>query len=156
MPNLEALLLSPHGRIGRRTYWTLLVLLCAGSLILSLVPFFGMLATLPLLWPIGCVIAQRLHDTDRRAWIVIAASSASGGATLLFFYVTMMASDPTHIVAAFGWALPTMLLVGAAMLAMLSLMLFAGLGPGSAGTNRSGAPEREPLSILSLLPRDLR
>jgi uncharacterized membrane protein YhaH (DUF805 family) len=154
MLDIESLLLSPRGRIGRQTYWTLIGPIAAATLLLSLIPFFGALAPLPLLWPFGCVSAQRLHDGGRRAWPVPIVAGLAGAATMLSFAVTMMATDPAQVVAAFGWALPVTVLSGVATIATLALILIAGLHRGAAGLNRFGAPERMPLTLAALLPRD--
>lgn len=156
MLDIESLLFSPHGRIGRQTYWTLVGLIVVASLFLSLIPFFGAMASLPLLWPFGCVTAQRLHDAGCRAWPVPVVTGLSATAGVLSFAVSVIATDPAKIVEAFGWALPVTVLNGISTVATLALILFAGMRGGSAALNRFGAPERVPLTLTSLLPRDRR
>lgn len=151
MTDPHALLTSPHGRIGRQSYWTIIAALVAVSMVVSLIPFFGSLASLILLWPFGCVVAKRLHDAGRRAWAVPVIAALSVAAAGLSFTATMMATQPGSIVAAFGLAAPALMLSGVSMLASLALVLMAGLAPGAADANRFGDPELEPITPAQLL-----
>jgi uncharacterized membrane protein YhaH (DUF805 family) len=154
MIDRQTLLTTPNGRLGRQSYWTLLVVMVAAGFVLSLVPFFGQLLSLALLWPFGCVVAKRLHDTGRRAWMVPVAAALNVAAVALSFTAAVMATDPGHVVAAFGLAVPALMLGGLSMVVTLSLVIFAGAAVPSAGNNRFGPPEKVPVTIATLLPLD--
>jgi len=150
MIDLHALLLSPSGRIGRQTFWHLIAALVAAQLILSLIPLLGTLAALVLLWPFSCVIAQRLHDSGRRAWLLIPVALLSAASGLLAFAIGAMRLEPAMALNAFALAGLSVAIGGLATLAALALLLYAGLARGDAGANRFGAPEAEPLSLAAL------
>src|SRR4051812_50092155 len=79
---LQKILFSFEGRIGRGTYWLVILALIVAVLVLTLAPFLLnseeaavlMLALtsqfiwLLSLWPILAVGAKRLHDRNRNGW----------------------------------------------------------------------------------------
>lgn len=151
MTHLRALLLSHRGRIGRQTYWTLALPIAAASIVLMLVPFFGPLVSLQMLWPSACLVTKRLHDAGRRAWPVPIVAMLGVGAGLLSFAATVMATDPASIVAAFGLATPSQRLSRVSALAWLAVVLAAGAMRSVTGANRYGEPEAAPVTVAMLL-----
>jgi uncharacterized membrane protein YhaH (DUF805 family) len=155
MLSLSDLLLSARGRIGRQTYWTLIVALVALGIILSMVPFFGSVLSLALLWPFACVVTKRLHDTGRRAWLVPVIAALNLLTIVLSIVATLMAMSPASVVAAFALATPVMVLGGVSMLVTLGALLYVGLMSGTAAANRFGMPEERAISFATLV-QDLR
>ena len=151
MTSLQALLFTSTGRIGRQSYWTIIAAIVAAGFVLSLVPFFGTILPLLLLWPFGCIVAKRLHDGNRGAWPVLVVVALSIAAAVVSLTATIFATQPASIVAAFALAGPALLLSGASAMSSLGLILVAGLARGNGGANRFGDPERDPVTIATLL-----
>jgi uncharacterized membrane protein YhaH (DUF805 family) len=125
-------LLSPHGRIGRRSYWLWLALvLIAGAVTVTIDTLvFGKfdggpvtaLASVPAIYPQVCVQTKRLHDLGRSGWLQLVPY----GALLL-----------SPVLNAVGAAALATLLVGVAFLGMF---IWLGFFKGQDGPNRYGEP----------------
>lgn len=150
MTNLQTLFLSPRGRIGRHSYWTLVVAMIVAGIVTSLIPFFGPILSLALLWPFACLVTKRLHDAGRRAWLVPVMATLNLCAVALSFTATMMAADPANVLTAFALAAPAMMLSGLSMVVTLATVVLAGLAMGQTGANRFGLPEDRATTFATL------
>jgi uncharacterized membrane protein YhaH (DUF805 family) len=151
MPDYLTLLTSPKGRIGRQTFWILAIGLIAASMIVSIVPLIGALASMALLWPWTCLSVKRLHDMDRPgalAFIPLSVGLVSGA---LAFLSALLALNPLIMLSTLAVAGVTALAGLAALLISLVFVLWIGLSPGRPTANAHGLPEVEPLSLQTIL-----
>jgi uncharacterized membrane protein YhaH (DUF805 family) len=79
-PTLTWLLLSPRGRIGRRTWWiwSVVAMLGLGLYLTVLLRVAGLSAQgaetavdMLLLWPVVALSIKRWHDRDKSGWWVL-------------------------------------------------------------------------------------
>jgi uncharacterized membrane protein YhaH (DUF805 family) len=129
--NWRKLLLSPHGRIGRKTYWLFSGLVVIAALVLAIVDEIlfpasedGVLSSvfaLGMTWPNICVQGKRLHDLGRSAWFQLAP------------YGGILLALPLMAVHTFVW-------IGGMALAILAFYVWLGFFKGEPGPNRYGEP----------------
>lgn len=62
------LLFNVNGRIGQREFWTGVVILVVGNILISVIPVLGVLIWLVLVWVGIAVYGKRLHDVGKSAW----------------------------------------------------------------------------------------
>lgn len=125
------LLLSPQGRIGRRTYWIFVFLALLAGAALGMVDIFvfpaaedGVLSRgfgFALTWPGICILGKRLHDLGHSAWVQLAP------------YAGMVLALPLL-------ALNTTLAFGAMVLVFVAFYVWVGFTKGKPGANKYGEP----------------
>ncbi len=151
MPNYLELLTSTKGRIGRQTFWILIVGLALVSAILSVIPLIGAVASLALLWPWTCLSIKRLHDMGRAGRLAILPLGVCVLATGLAILVALVAISPVMMLSMLALTGVTAAVSLLAILISVGFVLWIGLGDGQAGDNLYGAPESAPVSLQSLL-----
>ena len=147
MLDLKDLYLTPHGRLGRQTYWLALAGLVVANLVAGLIPVIGSLVALALLWPCACVIAKRLHDMGRSGWPAFALTFPCAILGLFAALVALMTADLTTAglaLAAAGVVAVVGSLVG---LAGLVLIVWAGVAPSQRGVNAYGQQALRPFPL---------
>lgn len=151
MPDYFTLLTSPKGRIGRQTFWILAVGLVVASMVFSIVPLIGTLASMALLWPWTCLSIKRLHDMGRPgalAFIPLSAGLVSGGLAILS---ALLALNPLTVLSTLAVAGVAAITGTIALLICLAFVLWMGLSQGRPTANVHGLPEAEPLSLQTIL-----
>ncbi|WP_269713778.1 DUF805 domain-containing protein [Caulobacter sp. NIBR2454] len=146
MTNLARLLLSPHGRIGRKAFWRgwgLTVLISLGA---WLIPVVGGFISLSTLWMWAALCAKRLHDLGQSGWaqlapLALATASVLCGVAVMALGIVVseqMGAFFTREAASMGakGVLLLVLLVGPSVWLVFTLWL--GLAKGEAGENRFG------------------
>ncbi|HEX2561857.1 DUF805 domain-containing protein [Phenylobacterium sp.] len=140
--NLRQLLLSPGGRIGRKSFWIGLIAIFVISFVTSLVLTIGVsiirgqgtgsaaivtpLVQLALIYPSICITTKRLHDLGRSGWWQAPVYALwIGGVAFVTIGVSGLGG----------------LLMMVAVLGGLAMSVFTGFVAGAAQPNRFGAPE---------------
>lgn len=138
-------LLSPQGRLGRRSFVIIAAGLLVVGLVLGLVPVVGQLAALALAWPWTCVAIKRLHDMGRSGRVAVALMTINVLLALVSASVGVMAGSGALGLAAF--ALATAIGGFAVLMSLVSLafVVWIAVTPSEDGTNRFGPPALETL-----------
>ena len=130
--NLQTLLLSPQGRIGRAAFWIGFALVMVLSVALNLIPgVIGHLLGFVLLWPQVCINAKRLHDMGRTGWLLLIPAGVSAACLLLSFVLGSGAEAAPR-----PQAMAPLVVAG---LCGLAFLIWVGLARGTPGPNRFGA-----------------
>lgn len=138
--DLKQLLLSPSGRIGRRSFWIGLIAIFVISFVASFVLTIGVsiirgekssalvapLVQLALIYPSVCITAKRLHDLGRSGW---------WQAPVYALWIGGVGFSTIGVPGLGGLAMIVALLGG------LVLSIFTGFVAGSAQPNRFGPRE---------------
>jgi uncharacterized membrane protein YhaH (DUF805 family) len=151
MPDYFSLLTSPKGRIGRQTFWILACGLIAASVVVSIIPLIGALASLALLWPWTCVSIKRLHDIGRPGALAFIPMSIGLASGVLAILSALLALNPLMVLPTLALASVTAVMGLAALLISLAFALWIGLSPGRPTANVHGLPEAQPLSLQTIL-----
>lgn len=147
MGAIATVLCSPHGRIGRRTFWIGVVGLTAANLLGAALPAVGTLISLLALWPLTCLLIKRLHDMGRAGVLALAPLVAMVALTGLSAASALMAMNAALVPLALAMAGGTALIGLLAALVVVGFILWVGLTPGHDGANAYGAPEALPLTF---------
>lgn len=142
--NWHALFLSAEGRMSRQTFWICAGLLVVVSLVVSMIPVVGSLASLALLWPWLVVLTKRLHDLNRSGKLALAMLIPNLATALLALVVGVMAISPATALAALSLAGPLAAVGGLAMLVSLAFLIWLAATVGDAEANTYGPPPTEP------------
>ncbi|MFW5660179.1 MAG: DUF805 domain-containing protein [Oceanicaulis sp.] len=62
-------LFDPNGRIGQREFWTGVLVIIVGNLLVYALPVIGFLLWLILIWVGVAVYGKRLHDAGTTGWL---------------------------------------------------------------------------------------
>lgn len=152
--DLQHVLFSAEGRIGRQDFWVGWLILFFGGWMLHLLPVIGTLIWLVSIYCWVVLYAKRLHDFGRSGWwaLIPVASNAIGFALVLgLIVVAVVALVAGHAAYAdtTGWWAAGPVLGGAAGVAAIAgvlcvvhllFLLWVGLTPGTPGRNRYGDP----------------
>jgi uncharacterized membrane protein YhaH (DUF805 family) len=134
--NWRKLLLSPHGRIGRKSYWIAMAVLSCAWLISDLIDrTFGTpkgeagptfyVVTFVAIYPSICIQTKRFHDLNHTGWLQVLP------------WAVMMLFGPL-LLANYEWGF----LIGpiVAGLVMAGLFIWTAFFRGAPGPNRYGEP----------------
>ncbi len=150
--NWQNLMLSAEGRIGRKDFWLGALALFMAWLISPALHIFAPLLWVVLLYPWICVLAKRLHDFGKSAWLILIPAGVGlaaltlaavfGGVGVLSAVLSSAEGDGSHVawpamIGAFGLM---MAFLGIAALVKVVFILWVGLSPSDPGTNRFGPP----------------
>ncbi len=127
---LQSLLLTPQGRIGRAAFWIGFALVMVLSLLLNLIPgVVGHLLGFVLLWPQVCIHAKRLHDMGRTAWWMLAP--------VLVLVICGVAGFVLGYSETGGPSTAAVAPMAVAALCGIGFLLWVGLTPGAAEPNHA-------------------
>ena len=136
--NWFPLFLSLDGRIGRKEFWIgAVVLICIG-LLAGLMPIIGPLVSLALIAPWICLMAKRLHDFGRSAWLALIALIPSAGSAALGLFTALAATNAATMGAAFAGAGLTLAVSFIALIVSLGFLIWVGVKPGDLQPNAHG------------------
>lgn len=136
--NWFPLFLSLDGRIGRKEFWIGAVVLIGVGLLAGLMPIIGPLVSLALIAPWTCLMAKRLHDFGRSAWLVLIALIPSAGSAALGLFTALAATNAATMGAAFAGAGLTLAVSFIALIVSLGFLIWVGVKPGDARPNAYG------------------
>lgn len=148
--NVQDLLLSTDGRLGRRDFACAAVALAVVGGVASLVPVIGPVVGLAALWSWRALAAKRLHDMGRDhrlATVLMLANIFIGAGGLLLSLGAGTGALGIVLLPILGMFA---LIATIAMCASLGFLLWLALTPGEAAANRFGAPAA-PLDLQALL-----
>jgi uncharacterized membrane protein YhaH (DUF805 family) len=138
--DFPALFLRHHGRIDRRSFWIGMAILIVAGAFASVIPFVGQFVGLIILWPVFCLLAQRLHDTGRSGRMAVLALVPAAVGAVIGLVAGLIVMTPMAGLA----LLPLLALVGVltGLLGLVSLafIIWAGVLPGDADANAWGRP----------------
>jgi uncharacterized membrane protein YhaH (DUF805 family) len=147
--NLQKILFSFDGRIGRRIYWLAILALIVAVQVLTVAPFLldneawslilaltSQFIWLFSLWPLLAVGAKRLHDRDKNGWWLLVFwllpfALFAGGLSIILF------DDPRT--GRTGDLATGSVLIFASLLPALWGIVELGILPGTKGPNLYGA-----------------
>lgn len=139
--DFRQLFLTSQGRIGPRDFWIGFLILFVSGIVLGLIPFLGLIASIALIYPQVCIFSKRLHDFGKSGWLYLApliltvllgvVMAVVGGASLA------MLSGEDDGAAIAGAALA---IGGLIVLLNFGFLLWVGLSRGDPGENRYGPP----------------
>ena len=148
---LQKILFSFDGRIGRLTYWLVLIALIVAVQVLTFAPFLldseetavlivavtSQLIWLVSLWPMLAVGSKRLHDRNKNGWWllvfwVLPFVLFCGGFSIDFF------GDPNTVARSGNFSTGS-ILIFASILPALWGIVELGILPGTRGPNLYGA-----------------
>lgn len=136
--NWFPLFLSLDGRIGRKEFWIGAVALVGVGLLANLMPILGPLVSLALMAPWTCLMAKRLHDFGRSAWLVLIALIPSAGSAALGLFTALAATNAATMGAAFAGAGLTLAASFIALIVSLGFLIWVGVKPGDLQPNAYG------------------
>lgn len=136
--NWFPLFLSLDGRIGRKDFWIGAVVLIGVGLLANLMPILGPLMSLVLVAPWTCLMAKRLHDFGRSAWLVLIALIPSAGSAALGLFTALAATNAATMGAAFAGAGLTLAVSFIALIVSLGFLIWVGVKPGDPRPNAYG------------------
>lgn len=138
--NLQHLYLSFAGRTSKRNFWIGLGGLLVGGIVAGLLPIIGPALSLALLYPSIALMAKRLHDFGRSAWLIAIPLVPAVLAAVTTILAASAVGNPTAIGAALAAAGLAILLSAVAMVTGLAFLVWAGVRDGDAGINTYGEP----------------
>lgn len=138
--NWKTLFLSAEGRIAKRDFWIGAAILFGAGFVANMLPLIGAVAGLVLLYPWTCLVAKRLHDFGRSAWLVLVPVVPAAASGVLALVTTMAMGNAATMAAGFAAAGLTLLVSTLAILFSLAFLLWVGLKDGDAATNAYGSP----------------
>jgi uncharacterized membrane protein YhaH (DUF805 family) len=130
MENIIPLLTSPAGTASRRDFWLGAAVLFGIGIVLSLVPVFGALVSLALLYPWTCLSMARLNDMGRSPRLALVPLLFCSIAGVLGFVTAMGMSNPALIASTLMLAGVTLLVSSIAALVAIAFLGWLGLAPG--------------------------
>lgn len=157
----QKFLLSWHGRVPRRQYWVLAILLISlvGNIVAGIIdmsvfkidPMSGDIApasvfyTLLTLWPMSVILIKRAHDINLSAWqyfrpMIIALAIVAFGMLLMIAKKDILQQDSTMKMA---FIAATAVLSGPFFIYSIWLGLLASFKRGTDGDNRFGLDIRQ-------------
>lgn len=136
--NWFPLFLSLEGRIGRKDFWIGAIALIGVGLLANLMPILGPLMSLVLVAPSTCLMAKRLHDFGRSAWLVLIALIPSAGSAALGLFTALAATNAATMGAAFAGAGLTLAVSFIALIVSLGFLIWVGVKPGDLQPNAYG------------------
>lgn len=146
---------SFNGRMRRQHYWISWAILFFGGIILSIIPFLGMLG-IALLWPNLAVAVKRLHDMGKSGWLIaIPYGAMTVGWIYAFAQIGIGAitnaqafenEDPATMLGVFGPALLVLLITN---LIGIGFWLWMGIQDSDRTANRFGPNPKNPLGDVS-------
>ena len=137
--NWFPLFLSLDGRIGRKDFWIGAVVLIGVGILANLLPIVGPLVSLALIAPWTCLMAKRLHDFGRSAWLVLIALIPSAGSAALGLFTAFAATNAATMGAAFAGAGLTLAVSFIALIVSLGFLIWVGVKPGDLQPNAYGS-----------------
>lgn len=137
--NWFPLFLSLDGRIGRKDFWIGAVVLIGVGILANLLPIVGPLVSLALIAPWTCLMAKRLHDFGRSAWLVLIALIPSAGSAALGLFTALAATNAATMGAAFAGAGLTLAVSFIALIVSLGFLIWVGVKPGDLQPNAYGS-----------------
>lgn len=136
--NWYPLFLSLDGRIGRKDFWIGAAVLIGVGLLAGLMPIIGPLVSLALIAPWTCLMAKRLHDFGRSAWLVLIALIPAAGSAALGLFTALAATNAATMGAAFAGAGLTLAVSFIALIVSLGFLIWVGVKPGDLQPNAYG------------------
>lgn len=136
--NWYPLFLSLDGRIGRKDFWIGAAVLIGVGLMAGLMPIIGPLVSLALIAPWTCLMAKRLHDFGRSAWLVLIALIPAAGSAALGLFTALAATNAATMGAAFAGAGLTLAVSFIALIVSLGFLIWVGVKPGDPRPNAYG------------------
>lgn len=136
--NWYPLFLSLDGRIGRKEFWIGAVVLIGVGILANLLPIVGPLVSLALIAPWTCLMAKRLHDFGRSAWLVLIALIPSAASAALGLFTALAATNAATMGAAFAGAGLTLAVSFIALIVSLGFLIWVGVKPGDPRPNAYG------------------
>ncbi|MBW8303768.1 MAG: DUF805 domain-containing protein [Brevundimonas sp.] len=136
--NWFPLFLSLEGRIGRKDFWIGAIALIGVGLLANLMPILGPFVSLVLIAPWTCLMAKRLHDFGRSAWLVLIALIPSAGSAALGLFTALAATNAATMGAAFAGAGLTLAVSFIALIVSLGFLIWVGVKPGDLQPNAYG------------------
>lgn len=136
--NWYPLFLSLDGRIGRKDFWIGAAVLIGVGLLAGLMPIIGPLVSLALIAPWTCLMAKRLHDFGRSAWLVLIALIPAAGSAALGLFTALAATNAATMGAAFAGAGLTLAVSFIALIVSLGFLIWVGVKPGDPRPNAYG------------------
>lgn len=141
----RTLFLQANGRIGQKDYWIGIGILFAANLVLSWLPFIGLLISLAGIYFGICVSSKRLHDMGKSGWLAAVPYGVTALAVVLsaMAFVGGMAgaSSGNDMGALAGMGMATSVW-GLAFLINLGFLIWLGVTKGDPGDNAYGPPPR--------------
>jgi uncharacterized membrane protein YhaH (DUF805 family) len=67
--DLKTRFLTAEGRLGRKDFWTGVLMIVGVQVLFGWIPLLGLLLELALIYPWVCLVAKRLHDFGRSGWL---------------------------------------------------------------------------------------
>jgi uncharacterized membrane protein YhaH (DUF805 family) len=143
----KTLFLSPQGRIGQKDFWIGIAILTAAWWLAHLVPPFGYLIHVLLIFPFVCLHTKRLHDLGKSGFIQLIPDLV--GLVCFIVGVMWLGSGLVSAVARGDGLAVAGLLMGA-----LLLVALVACGPWSAWASCSGrASRRASRATTAMAPR---
>jgi uncharacterized membrane protein YhaH (DUF805 family) len=146
--NWRKLLLSPHGRVGRKSFWLWVAITYGLGIIAGtfdavafgadaeLRPLSGLFG-LGTLYPTICVNVKRLHDTNRSGWWLIAPWAVIIALVVVVFPFFPKAEDDLSIVGMLAILAAAAIIV----IAGVTLLVWLGFFKGQPVANKYGEPD---------------
>jgi uncharacterized membrane protein YhaH (DUF805 family) len=154
--NMQTLLLSPEGRIGRKDFWLGALILIAAWMVSHVAHVFAPILWLLLIYPWVCVYAKRLHDFGKSAWLVlipfvvvfvclVMAFAFGGVAAIAAIFAAANEQFGGANLAMIASSLGVMLVfLGIAAVGKIAFMLWVGISASDPAENRYGPPPGAP------------
>lgn len=141
----KTLFLEASGRIGQKDYWIGIAILFVANLVLSWLPFIGLLVSLAGIYFGICVSSKRLHDMGKSGWLaavpygVTALAVVLSAMTLIGGMASASSGNDMGALAGMGMATSFW---GLAFLINLGFLIWLGVTKGDTGDNAYGPPPR--------------
>jgi uncharacterized membrane protein YhaH (DUF805 family) len=157
----QTLFLKHDGRIGQKDYWIGALILFVIWMLSSALHLLAPLIWLALVYPWVCLIAKRLHDFGKSAWLILVPLVVACICGLLAVIFGGVSAVAAFVSAAGDWTDPrawgvfagalglAVAFVAVAGLVKIAFLLWVGLRRGDVGPNLYGPP---PVSLISPRP----
>lgn len=138
--NWQYLYFSFAGRTSKRDFWVGLGGLLVAGIVAGLLPVIGPALSLALLYPSTALMAKRLHDFGRSAWLIAIPLVPALLAVVTAVLAGSAMADPATMGAGLAAAGLAALVGTVAMVIGLGFLVWAGTRDSDAGVNAFGEP----------------